>query len=79
MKNTIVHNSLRNIQQRVQILPEFHPNTGQVQSSFWTAVICNQNPLLFVTELCLFENLFPSDSQLHPDATAHSAQKAIQT
>lgn len=62
-----------------RFLPEFHPNTGQAQSFFWTAVMYNQKPLLFVMELLLFENLFASDSQPHPDAIAHSAQKAIQT
>lgn len=74
MKNTIV----RKTYSTASILPEFHPNTGQAQSSFWTTEICNQNNLLFVTELFLFENLFASDSQLHPDVIVHSAQKAIQ-
>lgn len=62
-----------------RFLPEFHPNTGQAQSFFWTAVMSKQKPRLFVMELLLSENLFASDSRPHPDAIVHSAQKAIQT
>lgn len=61
-----------------RFLPEFHPNTGQAQNFFWTAVMCNQKRLLFVMEWLLLENLFASDSQPHPDTIVHSAQKAIQ-